>query len=174
MKIKSAGLVIIFSSVIVGLAKADGLPANPWTNQQTFQQSVAQQLQVKHTGAVKVDDSAPVFLPGNPRRQVGAVGKISAPLQTRKTMEQEENSISSAITDIFTDDSSNTETQPQKTSSTTQMPEVNTDFSAEYEKIKRQGLNKWNNATAPLKTYYRKWRQALQETSEMNLKDFMP
>lgn len=175
MKIGILTISLVSLLAVINMTNAEGLPANPWTKTAGGNESAGRQLEIQHTETVAIDyNAAPELLLNRPRRQIGAVGKISAPIQRTKSSQSDQTDISSTITDMFTDDSENPESPQQTQVSTSQMPEIKTDFSSEYEKLKRQGLNKWDKATAPFKAYYKKWRQALQETSEMDLKDFMP
>ena len=175
MKIKLLSILSICCLSFTSNVKADGLPANPWVGKAQITVQHEQPLVINHEDTAIADYSASIPVQNIRLRNVGGVGKISAPIQTKRTTSSptDDTEFSSAFSDWFADDEAKPQT-PETTSKSVEMPQMDMNFSAEYEKMKRQGLNKWNSATAPIKGYYRKWRKALQEVGEMDLKDFMP
>ncbi len=156
---------------------AEGLPANPWGSNLQAIERPTPVMAVHHENPTSIDYSNSVPNQNVMRRNAGGVGKISAPVRVRKNyVPQTENTqTDSDLAAWFGSNETSASTEISETNvKTTDVSEINMDFEAEYERLKRQGLNKWNNSTAPIRSYYRKWRRALQEVSEMDLNDFMP
>lgn len=175
MKIRLLSVLPICCLSIVFTAKADGLPANPWAKKAQLTTQYEQPIIINSENTAEIDYSVSIPVQNIRRRNAGGVGKISAPVQTRQTTSTstDDTKLNSAFSDLFTDNEAKPQT-PETNSTAMEIPQMDINFSAEYEKMKRQGLNKWNGATAPIRGYYQKWRKALQEVGEMDLKDFMP
>ena len=174
MKIKRLVWLILFFWGVMSEVYAEGLPANPWGNRTATQ--VGPKIAVHYDSASTADYTASLPVQNVPKRNAGGVGKISAPVQIKKSVTvQSADDATSAFSNFFSDDKEEPKTATREnTENSYEMPQMDMDIDSEYEKLKRQSMNKWNSATAPLRGLYAKWRKALQETSEMNLKDFMP
>ena len=174
MNVRFFAMIIATFLIYAPIVYADGLPANPWANKTVSASRKVQPMSTNFDNqTANFEYSASVPVQNVQRRNAGGVGKISAPRQARKATPSD-NDLTSSFTDLFSDEKEESKAPAAETnSSAVEIPDMNINFDSEYNKIKREGLNKWNNATAPIKKYYEHWKKALQETSEMNLKDLM-
>ena len=176
MNVRFFAMTVATFLIYAPIGAADGVPANPWANKTSSASQNVQPMPINvNNQTADFEYSASVPVQNVQRRNAGGVGKISAPRQSRKiTTTLQDNDQTSSFTNLFSDENEENKTPAVETnSSSVEIPDMNINFDSEYNKIKRKGLNKWNNATAPIKKYYEKWKKALQETSEMNLKDLM-
>lgn len=174
MNVRFFAMIVATFLIYAPNAYAAGLPANPWANNAASASQKAQSMPINYDNQItEFEYSASVPVQNVQFRNAGGVGKISAPRQARKTTPSD-NDLTSSFTDLFSNEKEESKTSAAKiNSSSVEIPDMNINFDSEYNKIKRKGQDKWNNATAPIKKYYEQWKKALQETSEMNMKDFM-